>query len=317
VVADLGKLFHVFLHKSAHVLKHGTGVTPLAGAMRKAAYVLKHGTSAPQVAADTATATVPPGAPRIPLQLSPSVTQSDVLLFCALFTPFSPDGFKKIRLGNKHDGGYIFIDDFAPISAVISCGISNDVTCDVALADLGKDILQYDHTVEGPPVNHPRFHFHKQAIDAFRTIPGSVPLWEATNAAGEPTKPDLLLKIDIDGGEWETFANFPTETMKRFRQIICEFHWCSRLIDQAYYSQCLRAITNIREQFFPTHLHANNFVPFANVMGVAVPEVFEVTFLNKEFYRPAQRQKRAPTDVDNPNNPDAPDLYLGSPFQIY
>ena len=256
-------------------------------------------------------------APSIPLRFSTSVTQDEVLNFCSQFTPFSAEGFKKIRLGNEYDGGYIFIDDFDPISTVVSCGISNDVTCDVALAELGKDILQYDHTVEGPPVSHPRFRFHKQAIDAFGAIPGSVPLWEVTGAAGDPAKADILLKIDIDGGEWETFANFPTDGMKRLRQIACEFHWSSRLQDQPFYAQALQAITNIRRTFFPAHLHANNFATFANVMGVPIPEVFEVTFLNQDYYRPAERQRPAPSGLDNPNNPDIPDLFLGSPFQIY
>ena len=77
-----------------------------------------------------------------------------------------------------------------------------------------------------------------------------------------------------------------------------------------------RAIENLRKAFFPAHLHANNFVGFCNLMGVPIPEVYEVTFVNSEFYRPAQRQQGAPTKLDNPNNPDAPDLFLGSPFCI-
>jgi len=258
-----------------------------------------------------------PGAPAIPYRFSTTVAQDQVLNFCSQFTPFLPEGHRKIRVGNEYDGGYIFVDDFNPISTVVSCGISNDVTCDLALAELGKDILQYDHTVEGPPVSHPRFRFHKQAIDAFGKIPGSVPLWDVTSAAGDPAKADVLLKIDIDGGEWETFANFPAGGMKRLRQIACEFHGSSQLQDEPFFSQALQAITNIRKDFFPAHLHANNFVTFTNVMGVPLPEVFEVTFLNHEFYRPGERQRRAPSEVDNPNNPLIPDLYLGSPFQIF
>jgi hypothetical protein len=48
-----------------------------------------------------------------------------------------------------------------------------------------------------------------------------------------------------------------------------------------------------------------------------MPEVFEVTFANSRFYRPLERQHESPEDIDNPNNPDVPDLYLGSPFCIY
>lgn len=252
----------------------------------------------------------------MPMLLSDGVSQQNVLRFCRQFAPFDVEGFAKVRLGNDHDGGYIFIDDFDAISSVISCGISNDVTCDVAFAEMGKPVLQFDHTVESPPVSHPLFDFRKQAIDALETIPGSVKLWDVVKGTGDPAKSDVLLKIDIDGDEWTTFANYPVEELKRFRQLSCEFHWSSRMKDLEYFSLCMRAIENLRKVFFPAHLHANNFVGFCNLMGVPLPEVYEVTFVNNAFYRPSRRQQGAPTAIDNPNNPDAPDLFLGSPFCI-
>jgi hypothetical protein len=252
----------------------------------------------------------------MPLLMSTSVSQKDVLRFCNLLAPFDVEGLKKIRLGNAHDGGYIFIDDLPDISVVISCGISNDVTFDLACAEMGKPVLQFHHTVDGPPDHHPKFKFRKQAIDALGRIPGSVKLWDVVKQQGDSTKADILLKIDIDGDEWETFANFPAEQLKRFRQIACEFHGSSRLVDPEYFSLCLRAVSNIHEAFLPVHLHANNFVNFSNVMGVPIPQVYEVTFVNRDYYRPSKNQKTAPTELDTPNNPDKPDLVLSSPFQI-
>jgi hypothetical protein len=247
---------------------------------------------------------------------SEDVTQKDILRFCALFQPSDVEDFKKIRLGNRGDGGYIFIDDFAPISQVISCGISDDVNCDLAFAEMGKRVVQFDHTVETSPQHHPRFDFRKQAIDALGSIPGSVRLWDVVNKLGDAGKADLLLKIDIDGNEWATFANFPLKELKRIRQIVCEFHWSSRLHRIEHFTLCLKAIENIRKAFFPAHLHANNFAGFANVLGVPIPEVYEVTFVNNDLYRPSGFQKSVPTELDSPNNPNFPDLFLGSPFRI-
>ena len=223
---------------------------------------------------------------------------------------------RRIRLGNDHDGGYIYIDDLADVSQVISCGVSNDVTFDLACAELGKPVMQFDHTVEGPPTPHPKFTFRKQAIDALGKMPNSVKLWDVVDQVGDRSKSDLLLKIDIDGDEWSTFANFPTQQLKRFRQIAGEFHWSSRLADPEYFSLCQRAISNIHQAFVPVHMHANNYVSFSNVMGVPMPEVYEVTFVNRDLYRPTTPQKGAPTEFDNPNNPEKPDLVLTSPFNI-
>jgi hypothetical protein len=289
-----------------------TGGRVVRGVARRLIRILE------RVAGLPAGAAVVPAKPPNLMQtiVSDAVSQADVLHFCRQFAPRDVEGFAKIRLGNQYDGGYVFIDDFSEISTVISCGISNDVTCDVALADMGMTVLQFDHTVEGPPVQHPKFLFRKQAIDAFGIIPGSVRLWDVVRAEGDPSKSDILLKIDIDGDEWATFANHPVDQLKRFRQIACEFHWSSRMKDPEYFRQCLRAIENLRKAFFPVHLHANNFVGFSSLMGVPVPEVFEVTFVNSALYRPGQQQHGAPTQFDNPNNPDAPDLFLGSPFGI-
>lgn len=280
----------------------------VARRLRWAASALDGGAAAPQPSG------APAPAPVLAIGTSVSVTQEDILRFCHHFRSFEVEGVKKVRLGNAHDGGYIFLDDFAAISAVISCGISNDVTCDEDLANMGKKILQYDHTVPGPPVQHSNFVFHKQAIDERLVIPGSTKLSDVVRYNGDSTKCDLLLKIDIDGGEWECFADFPPQHFARLRQIACEFHWSSRLTDPAIFRECEMAIANITRHFFPVHFHANNYVGFANVMGVPLPEVFEVTFVNKALFKPGRPYISGPEAIDTPNNPDAPDLFLGAPF---
>ena len=252
----------------------------------------------------------------MPLISSSAVTQKDLLHFCGLLAPLEVQGFKKIRMGNDNDGGYVLIDDFADVSLVISCGVGPDVTFDLAFAERGKPVMQFDHTVEATPASHPKFTFRKQAIDALGRIPNSVKLWDIVDQEGAPPKKDLLLKIDIDGDEWATFANFPPEQLKRFRQIVCEFHWSSRLKHPEFFSLCLRAIENIRKEFFPAHLHANNFVDFSDLMGVPIPEVYEVTFVSREIYCASEKPQGTFTKFDNPNNPDKPDLFLGSPFRI-
>ena len=52
----------------------------------------------------------------MPLQLSTEVTQKDILRFCSLLTPYEVEGFRKIRIGNDNDGGYIYIDEATNIA---------------------------------------------------------------------------------------------------------------------------------------------------------------------------------------------------------
>jgi hypothetical protein len=312
-------MMRVLLRPFLNLIRRAIGIPQLEAALRDlrnevAAAAAVHGNQASFKRGGEKTQT--PAALSMIMTFSSTVAQKDILHFCAQFAPHDVEGFEKIRLGNNYDGGYIFIDDFTDVSLVLSCGISNDVTCDLAFADRGKQVLQFDHTVDGPPISNPKFMFRKQAIDASGATAGSVKLWDVVDQEGNREKADLLLKIDIDGDEWATFANFPLEQLKRFRQISCEFHWSSRLKDPEFFALCVVAITNIRKAFFPAHLHANNFRPFINLMGVPIPEVYEVTFVNSEIYRSAGRQRVAPAEIDNPNNPNAPDLFLGSPFGI-
>jgi hypothetical protein len=245
-----------------------------------------------------------------------AVQQREVLEFCRRLSPFDVEGYRKVRLGNSNDGGYVFIDDFAEVSTVISCGISTDVSCDLAFAELGKDVVQFDHTVKGPPTGHPRFRFRKQAIDERLEIPGAARLSDVICEVGDKGKSDLLLKIDIEGGEWSTFASIPKSALLRCRQIACEFHHSSKFAKREFFALCEAAVDVISDDFFPAHIHANNVLGFATVMGVPVPEAFEVTFVNKTFYRPGARQNAGPLMVDAPNDVDAADLFLGSPFSL-
>jgi hypothetical protein len=249
-------------------------------------------------------------------QQAGGVGQDEVLGFCRMLAPHDVEGHQKIRLGNSNDGGYVFIDDFSDVSTVISCGISTDVSCDLAFADLGKDVIQFDHTVEGPPVRHPRFQFRRQAIDETLAIAGAARLSDVIRDRGDPGKSDLLLKIDIEGSEWNTFAAMRGADLLRCRQIACEFHDSSKLADRASLSRYEAAVRVITEGFFPVHVHANNFLGLSTVQGVPIPDAFEVTFVNKALYRPAARQKAGPLAVDAPNDAAAPDLFLGSPFSL-
>lgn len=280
----------------------------LARGLRKAAQIID------PAMAGVASLTTAPEAHGLPTTGTGSVTQDDILRFCRYFTSHEAQGIGKVRLGNAHDGGYIFLDDFAATTSVISCGISNDVTCDFEFAEMGKKVLQFDHTVPGPPVAHANFVFFKQAIDESLAIPGSTKLSDVVRNAGQSGQCDVILKIDIDGGEWQCFADFPQKHFARLRQIACEFHWTSKLTDPVKFAQCEAAIRNITAEFFPVHLHANNYVGFNNLMGVPVPDVFEVTFANRAIFTPGPAYVTSPGQLDTPNNPDAPDLYLGAPL---
>lgn len=86
------------------------------------------------------------------------------LCFYHLIYPRKVTGKKRILLGQLFDGSYVLVDDFTNIKVAYSFGISNTVHFDRELANRGIDVYMYDHTINGLPYTHPKFHWKKIGI---------------------------------------------------------------------------------------------------------------------------------------------------------
>lgn len=149
--------------------------------------------------------------------------QRRVLTILRLLEPFDVQGLGKVRLGRPHDGGYVMLDDFGPVRAAYSVGINDDVSWDTAMAGFGIDIFQYDHTIDALPEPNPRFHWQKVGLapapaDAMKTLPDLI------RENGHENDHDLVLKLDIEGAEWDVLPALPPGCLDQFRQIVIEVH---------------------------------------------------------------------------------------------
>ena len=70
-------------------------------------------------------------------------------------------GYKKIRIGNNKDGGYILLNDLKTIKIGYSFGISREISFDKGLADKNIDVFMYDHVINKLPFENPKFHWKK------------------------------------------------------------------------------------------------------------------------------------------------------------
>jgi hypothetical protein len=230
--------------------------------------------------------------------------------FDRLLKPYKVDGVGKVRLGSPNDGGYVCLDDFSQIDAALSLGIAQDVTWDADVADKGILVYQFDYTIENPPVERPLFRFNRSKIcgsdcDGGKTI-GTV---ARENHLSRPTS--VLLKMDIEGDEWPVLDALSNQTRDLFSQIICEFHGFDRIIDDAWYARALRVLETLTEQFKVVHIHGNNCAAQLIIGNRVFPQLLEVTFANKARYRFSKSDEIFPTELDAPNCPNSPDIYLG------
>jgi hypothetical protein len=135
-------------------------------------------------------------------------------------------------------------------------GIGDQVSFDLDLANMGKEIYMFDHTIDGPPFAHPKFHFAKQGIAAADDEAALLyTLAHQIRKLGHEGRSDLILKIDIEGAELEVLSAMPREILRQFRQIALEVHWVRRLNEAAYRAAFIAAFSNVNsgrvEGFYP------------------------------------------------------------------
>jgi len=284
-------------------------------ALKKALFPIKYlKREADQMAAQLARQELEIDALKKELRALRHVVPFDKSAFARLMQPLAPHratAVEKARVGAAGDGGYVMLDDFRGIDAAYSLGIGADVSWDLAVAQRGIPVFQYDHTVEEPPAAHERFHFHRQKIgaqpDAARQ---TVSLGQLLRHHGHEGQ-NLILKIDIDGAEWEVLDAMDENLFPCFRQMVCELHDLNRFVDPAWYARAARVIAKLTRHHRLVHVHGNNYVaPFWN--GFAdFPDVLEATFALTSAYDLTASDEVFPGPYDCPNARDTPDIPLG------
>jgi hypothetical protein len=174
-------------------------------------------------------------------------------------------GHEKIRIGPKHDGGYVISKTcLDQTSAVYSLGIGDEVGFDIDIADRGLTVYQYDGTISGTPHPHNNFKFKSLMMS-------SQTLAEELTANGHIDRKDLMLKMDIEGAEYELLYHLDWQLLDCFNQIVLELHHVTN------FAMSGTMLQKFCTQFIPIHVHANNN-DYRSVDGV--PNMLELTFVN-------------------------------------
>jgi hypothetical protein len=219
------------------------------------------------------------------------------------------------RIGEAHDGGYVMCADGLDKGLVgaLSYGISGYDGWGMGVASKYHIRLdEYDCTNFDEPSKcwGCDVHFHGECI--LNSLGSPRPRYKKLaqqlqeSGNGHAADRSLLLKIDVESAEWDVFAEEPVENLKKFRQIVVEYHWLSEVHKHDLY---LRAVKKIEQAGFSvTHLHGNNFGGGLQHFGeYKIPNVLEVTYIQKSEQGCAAN---IPYRVyqDTPNNANLPEV---------
>ena len=242
----------------------------------------------------------PPTARRLPGR--------DVLL--AALQPVKLRTCELARFGEEHDGGYLLCGNLlANVQSAYSYGISgyDGWGCEVSTA-FAVPVHQYDcfNTTE-PTCPGGRPVFHAECIgggaplprtDAAGRVFDSLPNQITKNGDAGKT---IVVKMDVEGAEWESVLATPDAVLERIDQMVFEFHGVER--NRAI---ALATIGRLKRFFHIAHLHFNNYSCQAGIEPFPA-WAYEVTFVNKRLDEVASERARLPHPLDTPNNPGAPD----------
>jgi hypothetical protein len=225
-------------------------------------------------------------------------------------TPKRAVGVDKLRVGCPYDGGYVMLDDFSGTVVAVSCGVGSNWAWDHEIAERGIRVRQFDEKALSDERGWPLIDFTALRISG---SPGAGQATLDEIVAGLNVAPaTALLKIDIEGAEWDVFESAGDAALSVFSQIVVEFHGLGRAADEARFAKYEVAIERLNRHFQSVHVHGNNHSPFVTVHHVAIPDVLEVTFASRHRFAFDDGVETFPTALDMPNRRFAQDLWLGT-----
>jgi hypothetical protein len=241
---------------------------------------------------------------------------NSVLEALALLTPFDVDK-KKIRIGPEMDGGYVLLDRFSPTQGVLSYGIGTEYTFDEEMARRGHEIYMFDHTIQSINATTEKMKFYSEGVTGVSDPANKLYSIEDHLCKYNIDGDSLILKMDVEGAEFDAIGMASDEILKIFDQIVLEIHGLINLNDREFNEKFCKMFRKINKQFTLFHVHANNCDgqdAIYIVSGIPVSNMLELSYARTSGLQRSSSRTLYPTAFDFPNVPHKDKLLWFYPF---
>jgi hypothetical protein len=187
-----------------------------------------------------------------------------------------------IRIGQGADGGYLVPDDLKGIEYCFSPGVSNLVLFEKhILKTYGIKSFLCDYSVDRPKADFD-FKFDKKFVGAYNDdIFMTMDAWYEKYLGGTDTG-DMLLQMDIEGGEYPALLNMSEQLLARFRIIVIEMHHLFKMLDYVTFPLIEATFIRLLNSHLVVHIHPNNNQGSIKCGDLEIPDVIEIAFLRKD-----------------------------------
>jgi hypothetical protein len=162
------------------------------------------------------------------------------------------------RFGEKHDGGYLLCGNLlSSVQSAYSYGISgyDGWGCQVSKR-LKVEVHEYDcFDLTEPACPGGRTIFHAECVGGAPATDKAGRIFDTPEHQilknGDAGK-HLVVKMDVEGAEWDTFLRTPDDLFERIDQLVVEFHG----VDKERFPDAVR---KLKRFFYIANLHFNNY----------------------------------------------------------
>lgn len=206
----------------------------------------------------------------------------------------------KFRLGVKGDGGYVLANIDNGYDCYISAGICSEESFSrdfINKYSMNKtNSYGFDGTIHQYPYHYTdKITFVKKNINSYNDDNNTnlIFLIEKYN--------NIFLKMDIEGGEYPWLLSLKEDQLKKFKQIVIEFHGITNDGWECKYDDKVKCLEKLANTHYLVHAHGNNNSALVN----GIPDVIELTYVNKNYFDSVPKwntQSLPITDLDFSNS---------------
>ena len=222
------------------------------------------------------------------------------------FVSLKQENYK--HFGADEDGGYFLAFPFGISTEVVSVGLGDNITFDFEISPYVNRIHMWDHTIAPPgeiPVNS---IYYPKGLGP-KTFGDFISLEEMFDNLDQESR--IILKIDIEGAEWEILNSLSRSVLDRVDQIVIEFHGLFEVVrNQVKFESALRTLRLVSSDFYTINVNPNNWGNAQVLHGITFPDVIEVSYLRKDLNFDGDYGRISWKGF--PNNPNQPRLLLQS-----
>jgi hypothetical protein len=213
------------------------------------------------------------------------------------------------RFGSANDGGYLMCENLIePLDAGYSYGVgmNDDWGCEISRR-YHVPVHQYDcFDPARPTCEGGRFVFHNECVgdrSGYRDSRLFDTLQNQITKNGDIGR-RLIIKMDIEGGEWESLLVAPDELLASIPQLAMEMHGFDD-------PRILEVLRKLKRDFYLVNLHFNNWS--CTSKAAPLPAwAYQVLWVNKRIgvVDPAAPVPAPMSPLNAPDAPTRPDCQL-------